>query len=151
MFLRLPLAIWLSLELPALNVSDWSLSFLWYWLCQNSSESSCLCDTVILESCHPEILGVSELLGVKLPLGFWNPGVTKLLRSCDPGRVRAPVMLSDVGLGAELLPKICSGHQLRPEGTGWVGVPAALCHIGPSYSRCWGRCSGLLTYDPRQV
>ena len=29
----------------------------------------------------PEILGVSELLGVNLPLGSQNPGVTKLLSS----------------------------------------------------------------------
>ena len=30
--------------------------------------SSCLCDHIILGSCDPEILDVSELLGVKLPL-----------------------------------------------------------------------------------
>ena len=38
------------------------------------------------------ILGVSEHLGVKLPLGV-------------------------VGLGEELVPKVCSVHQLRLEGT----------------------------------
>jgi hypothetical protein len=43
-----------------------------------------------LGSCGPEILGVSELLGVKLPLGPWDPGVTKLLWSCDPEHVREP-------------------------------------------------------------
>jgi hypothetical protein len=35
-----------------------------------------------LWSCDPESLGVSELLGIKLPLGLWDPGVTKLLESC---------------------------------------------------------------------
>ena len=38
----------------------------------------------------PMILGISELLGVQLPLGV-------------------------VGLGAELAPKVCSGYWLRPE------------------------------------
>ena len=84
MFLCLPPTIWLSLVLPALDISDWSLSFLWSWLCQNSSESSCLCDPVILGSCDPEILGVSELLGVKLTQRPWDPCVTKLLGSWDP-------------------------------------------------------------------
>ena len=34
------------------------------------------------KSWDPDILGVSELLEVMLPLGSWNPGVTNLLRSC---------------------------------------------------------------------
>ena len=34
--------------------------------------------------CDPEILGVSELLGLKLPLRPWDPGVSKLLGSCYP-------------------------------------------------------------------
>ena len=37
-------------------------------LSQNASESSCFCDPMILGSCDPEILGVSEFLGVKLPV-----------------------------------------------------------------------------------
>jgi hypothetical protein len=90
MFLCLPPIIWLSLVLPALPISDWSLSFLWFWLCHNSSEFSCLWDPVILGTCDPEILGVSELLGVKLLLGPWDPGVTILLWSWEPGSVRAP-------------------------------------------------------------
>jgi hypothetical protein len=90
MFLHLPPTTWISLVLPTLTISDWSLSFLWSWLCQNSSKSSCLCDLLILESYDPEILGVSQLLGVKLPLGPWDPGVSKLLGSWDPGHVRGP-------------------------------------------------------------
>jgi hypothetical protein len=46
---------------------------------------------VILASCDLEILDVSELLGVKLPLGV-------------------------VGLCAEPVPKVFSGHRLRLEG-----------------------------------
>ena len=62
----LPLTIWLSLVLPALAVSDWTLSLLSSWLRQNSSKSSFLCNPVILRFCDPEILGVSELIGVKV-------------------------------------------------------------------------------------
>jgi hypothetical protein len=90
MFLQLPLNILLSLVWPALTVSEWSLSILWSWLCENPSKSNWFCDPVISGSCYPQILGVSEFLGVKLPLGSWNPGMTKLLRSCGPGCVRAP-------------------------------------------------------------
>jgi hypothetical protein len=44
--------------------------------------------------CHSGMLWswevhVSELLGVKLRQGFWNPGMTRLLRSYDPGCVKA--------------------------------------------------------------
>ena len=55
-------------------------------------------DPGILGSCDPLVLGVLEHLGVELPLGV-------------------------VGLAAEFVPKVCSGHWLRPEGTcatGWV-------------------------------
>ena len=48
---------------------------------------------MILESFDPEILGVSELLGVNLSLGPWDPGMTKILGSWDseiPGHVRVP-------------------------------------------------------------
>ena len=69
MFLYLPLYIWLYGVLPDLAVSNWILSFLIFWLCHNSSESICLYDPVILGSCDHEILGMSELLGVNLPLG----------------------------------------------------------------------------------
>ena len=148
--------IWLSLVVPALLVSDWSLSLLWSWFCQNSSSSSCLWDPVIMGSCDPDILGVSELLGVKLPLGSWNPGVIKLLRSHDPRHVRVP------------------GSPASSEcfGTGWRGSAYSLlrapaqtgknpCHCvgggcrvpGSHWSQLlpvsgfWGRCCGLLTYD----
>ena len=84
MFLHLPPTMWLSRVLPALAISDWSLSFLWSWLCQISSEFSCLCNPVILRSYDPEILGVSEFLEVKLPLGPWDPGVTTLLGFWNP-------------------------------------------------------------------
>jgi hypothetical protein len=80
MFLNMPLPIGLCVMLPAPAVSDCSLSLLWSWLYQNSLESTCLCVSVNLGSCDGEILGMSEHLGFKISLG-----VTKFLRSCDPG------------------------------------------------------------------
>lgn len=89
MFLCLLLTIWLSLVHPALFclwlesvspvilvVTDLFQVQLSLWFCDSGS-------------CDPEILDLSKLLGVKLPLKSWNPGVTKLLRSCDPGHVKA--------------------------------------------------------------
>jgi hypothetical protein len=95
---------------------------LWSWLCQNSSESSCLCEPVILGSWDPEILGESKLLGVKLPLGPWDPGVTKLLRSCASlilgmlEHLGVALPLDVVGLAAEFVPKVCSGCWPRQMG-----------------------------------
>ena len=68
------------LVLPFLAVFDWSLSLLWPWLCQNSSKFSCLCDPVILGSFDPEILGVSDLLGVSC---LWDPEILVWPRSWD--------------------------------------------------------------------
>jgi hypothetical protein len=50
------------------------------------------------------MLGVSDLLGAKIPLGFRNPSMTKLVRSYDAGHVRTPESRgsSVVGLGVEL-------------------------------------------------
>jgi hypothetical protein len=86
-------------------------------LCQNSSEFSCLCDFVILGSSDPEILGVSELLGVRVSLGPWVPGVTKLLGSWDSvvlgvlEHLGVELLLGVVvGLAVEFPPKVCPGH-----------------------------------------
>lgn len=60
-------------------------------------------------------LGVLEYLGVDLPQGV-------------------------VVLGAVPVPKVCSGHNFRLEGTcapGWAGVPFYLDPMGPSFFRCW--------------
>ena len=58
--------------------------------------------TKLLGSCDPVILGVLEHLGVELLLGV-------------------------VGLGAELVLKVCSGYWLRLEGTcGLARVPVSL-------------------------
>ena len=129
MFLPLPLSIWLSLVLPALAISDWSLSFLWSWLCENSSESSCFCDPVILVSYDPEILSVSDCLGFKMPLGSWNPNVTKLLITCC---VRAPGSQSFFGFcraawGARVLGLLMAQLQARRNPClGLSGVPMSL-------------------------
>jgi hypothetical protein len=72
-----------SKVLPSLVISDWIFSFLNSQLIQNSSESSFLCNPVIPGSCDPEILGVSEFLGFRLPLRLWDPSVNKLLGSWD--------------------------------------------------------------------
>jgi hypothetical protein len=61
------------------------------------------------------ILGVLEYLGVEL--------------------------LDVVGLSVGLVPKICSGHWLRQEGsnaTGCMGVLVSLDPAGPSYTQCCG-------------
>jgi hypothetical protein len=153
MFLRLPPAIWLSVVLPALYISDWSLSFLWFWLCQNSSEFSCLWDPVILGSCDPEILHVSGLLGVKLPLGPWDPGVTKLLGSCGPRCVRTPGIGASFGCYKTSCGVCTQGLLRAPAQTGriqshWSGsVPGYQGPARPSYFWCWGRCCVLLTSD----
>jgi hypothetical protein len=88
---------------------------------------------------------VSELLGVELPLGHRDPGVTKPLNLWDPvilGVLRAP--------GSGAFPECCgTSCRVRAQGllrallqTGmnpchWLGVvPASLDPTGPSYSRC---------------
>jgi hypothetical protein len=151
MFFHLPPTIWLSLVLPALAISDWSLSFLWSWLYQNSSEFSCLCDPVILGSWDPEILGVSELLGVQLPLGPWDPGI---LCSCYSGYFRAP----GIGASSGCCGTGCRVHahgllralaQTRRNPCHWSGrIPGCLGPAGPSYFQWQGRCCVLLTSDP---
>jgi hypothetical protein len=143
----LPLTIWLCIVLPALSVSDWCLSLLWSWLCQNSSVSNCLCDPVILGSWNPEILGMSELLGVKLPLGSWNPGVNKFLRYCC---VRVPGSLAFSGdcrggWGSRALSLLWTQLQSGRNLCLWLG--GVLCFPvfcgSPSYTGCWERCCGL--------
>jgi hypothetical protein len=112
MLVSLPPTIWLSLVLPAFTIYDWSLSFLWSWLCQNSTEFSCLCDSGILGSCDPEILGVSELLKINLPLRSWGPEIW------DPGILDPGIVDVFECLGIELplgvmglaQSKVCSGH-----------------------------------------
>ena len=70
-----PCYIWLESVLPVILVV-------------RTPQSSIV--SVILWSYDPEILDLSELLGVKLHLGHWDHGMTKLLWSCDPGFVRTP-------------------------------------------------------------
>ena len=140
------------------------LSFLWYWLCHNSSKSSCLCDPVITVYCDYEMLGGSDILGVKLLLEPWDPGVTKLLGSWDPLTLAildlqvVELPLGVMGLAAEFASKDCSGPCPRQNGCNpyhWSGgVPACLCLSGTLYSRCWGMmlCLPLVwSSDPMNV
>jgi hypothetical protein len=150
-FLRLPPTVLLSLVLPALDISDWSLSFLWSWLCQNSLEFSCLYDPVILWSWDP---GCVRAPGSQAASGSLRYRVTKLLGSSGPGHVRVPgggVFSGCCGTG-------CGAHAqvlLRaPAQTGrnpchWLGrVLGCLGLTGPSYFQWWGRCCVLFTSDP---
>ena len=138
MFLHLPPTIW---GLPAFTISDWSLSFLWSWLCQNSSEFSCLSDPVILGSYDPKILDVSELLGVKLSLGPCDPGVTNLLGSWDSG------ILGYCGFGHVRAPG--SGASSRCYGTGCTvcaqGLLRAPSQTGRHLPEFWRNCFFLAT------
>jgi hypothetical protein len=75
--------------------------------------------------------------------------MTKLLRSGDPGHVRAPGIKVASSCG------VCTQSLLKdwPRLTGrnlchWSGgVPVCLGPSGPSYSQGWDRCV-LLTSDP---
>jgi hypothetical protein len=73
---------------------------------------------------------VSEFLGEKLPLGPWDPGVTKHLGSCDPVILVVSEHLgfepppSAVVQAAEFLPKL---NWRRPEGTRATGQAGFLC------------------------
>jgi hypothetical protein len=151
MFFPLPLNIWLSLVLPAFTVcnpvcvrtpqSSAVSVILWFW------------DPVILWSCDPEILGVSELLGFKLPLGSWNPGVTKLLRSwAFLEHLGGELPLSVVGLAEEFAPKVCSGTWLRPKGTCASGRVKFLSVWVPAGIGAQMLCPPQLwSYDPWHV
>jgi hypothetical protein len=124
--------------------------------------------SVILWLCDPEILGMSELLGVKLSLGPWDPGVTKLLESepkvCsghlwsyDPGSGRAPGSRASSG---------CCGTGCRVHTQGLLRVLAQsgrnLCHWlvgvpewpGPALLLVLGQMLNpphLWSYDPGSV
>jgi hypothetical protein len=146
MFLSLHATIWLTLVLPALDISDWILSFLWSWLYQNSWEFSWFWDPVILASCDPEILGVSQFLEVKQPPRPWDPGVTKLLGSWNPGQVRVPgsrASFGCCGTGCGICTQglLRALAQTRRNWCHWLDrVPGCLGPAGPSYSQCWSRC-----------
>ena len=83
---------------------------------------------------------MSELLGVRVSLGPWVPGVTKLLGSWDSvvlgvlEHLGVELLLSVVGLAVKFAPKVCSGHWPSPEGThatGWVEFLGAQVPLVP--------------------
>ena len=124
MFLCLPPAIWLSLVLHALVISDW---ILWSWLYQNSSEFSCFCDPVSRRSCDFKLLGHSfwessclwdpEIL---VWSSSWDPWITVVLGTLEYLGVDLP--LGVVGLAAELALKVWSGHWPRPEAVDIINI-----------------------------
>jgi hypothetical protein len=109
---------------------------------------------VILWFLDPDFLGVSEFLGIKLPLGPWDPGVAKFLGFCDPGRVRVPgsgAFSGCFGTGCRVFTQrlFWARAQTRRVPCHWLGkVPVSLDLAGLSYFRwCWHRCRVLLTSD----
>jgi hypothetical protein len=62
------------------------------------------------------------------------------------------LLLDVVGLGVDLVPKVCSRHQLRLEETCTTGCSCS-CLPESCWSQllsvfvCWSRCYGLLAYD----
>ena len=56
-----------------------------------------------------DILGLSDLLGVKLPLGPWNPGGTKILGSWDPLHLAMLELWVLWGWLLSLLPRTAQG------------------------------------------
>jgi hypothetical protein len=150
MFLCLHLAIWIPLVLTVLADSDCSLSLLLFWLCPSSFEYNCLCESAILWSCVPEILGVSELLGVKLPLGSLPPGMNRILRYCC---VRAPgCQAFSESFRCGFRARVLSLHQGQVQAERdlccWLGrgycFPGSWGEgRGPIYARCWGGCCGV--------
>jgi hypothetical protein len=134
----LPPAIWLSLVLPVLSISDCPSCgpgcvrtpqssavsvFLWFWnpvilnswVSQSSRESSCLWT---LRSWCDQVPGI---------LGSWDPVVLGMLE-----HLRVELLLGVGGLAANLAPKVCSGH-LRSFDPGHVRAPGR-----GSSSRCCG-------------
>jgi hypothetical protein len=82
---------------------------------------------------------MSELLGVKLPLGPWNLGVNKLLESWDPvilgvlENLGVELPLGVEELAVELEPKVCSGPDPdRLEGTCATALVELLCAWVPT-------------------
>jgi hypothetical protein len=141
MFLRLPSTLCSYLVLPALAMSDWILSFLWSWLSQNSSKSSCLCDPLILGSWGPGCVWNPKSQAAFGILSSWCDQVPGILQYSDPEHVRAP------GSGAaSWCFGACCGVLVRaPAQTHWKESlplvwqsPACLGPAGLSYSRCWG-------------
>jgi hypothetical protein len=94
MLLCLHPTIWSSLVLLALAISDRTLSFLWFWLCQNSLESSCLCDPVILGVLWFGDPGCVRVLGIQADSGnlrFWCDQALGILGMLEHLEVEPPV------------------------------------------------------------
>jgi hypothetical protein len=139
MFLGLRPAIWLSLVLPSLTISDWSLSFLESWFCQNSSEFSCLCDSVILWSWDPgnqDASGTLRLLCAKL-LAYWDPVILW------SWHLRIELLLGVVELASDLAPNVRSGHLWSFE-PGCVRAPGSGVSSGCCRTGCRVWSPGLL-------
>lgn len=126
-------------------------------MCHNSSEFSYLCDPMILGSCDPEILGVSEFLGIKVLLRPWcdqDPGILeswnpKILGMLEFSGVEAPLLWAPCDCLPRLCPSLCGGDRKEPEPV----VGRCSCVHGTCWSQllpvCWSRCCVLLTGVPK--
>jgi hypothetical protein len=115
-----------------------------------------------LWSCNPEILGVRSS-GSQAASGIlksWCDQAPEILWSYDPiilcvlEYLGVELPLGVVGTVAKLVPKVCSVHQLRLEGTCDTVQAGVLVSLDPWVSQLfpvWDRCCGLLTYDPGHI
>ena len=133
--------------------------FLWYYFPLQSltgASPSCNpgCDRThqspavsgIQGSWDPDMLGMSKLVEVKLPLGSSNPGITNLLRSC----VRAPgsedfSWCCKIWWGAKSLVFLWTQMQAARNPCLCLGGDfVSLVYVGGvRYTGCWARCCAL--------
>jgi hypothetical protein len=137
MFLQLPPAIWLSVVLPALTISDWVLSFLWSCLSGllRIQLSLWSYDSGILWSWDPGCVWAPGSQAASGTLRSWCDHVPWILGSCRPGCVRAPGSGASSG-GCGTGCRVCTQDLLRAP----AQTRRNLCH--------WGRvpgCLGLIT------
>jgi hypothetical protein len=128
-FFLLPLTIWLSLVLTPLAVSDWSL-ILWFWLCQNSLESICLCDPVILGSWDPRHQADPGNQAVSGILKSWCDQTPKILL-CQSFWESSFLWVLQEWVGSQI--PGCTGDRWKLEGTsasGCAGVHVSLVPVG---------------------
>jgi hypothetical protein len=130
------------------GISDWSLSFLWSWLCLNFIRiqlSLWFCDSGILWSWDAGYVRAPGSQAASGTLRSWFGQAPVILWSYDPGCVRAPengASSGYCGTGCRVPTKglLRATDQTRRNLCLWSGkIPVCLGPTGPSYSQCWGQ------------